>query len=70
MIEAKTVGEGRDISKRTAVVKPLASTKTKPKKVLPVEEEKVAAIQFKSPTRHFNNKNRIKRKLSTLKVRH
>ena len=60
MIEAKTVGEGRDISKRTAVVKPLASTKTKPKKAQPVEEEKVAAIQFKSPTRNFNSKNKIK----------
>ena len=60
MIEAKTMGDASDLSKRTAVVKPLASTKTKPKKVLPVEEEKVAAIQFKSPTRHFNSKNKIK----------
>ena len=71
MIEAKTVGEGRDISKRTAVVKPLASTKTKPKKSPPVEE--VAEVRFKSPTRNFNNKNKIKRKfyyrfISTVKV--
>ena len=66
MIEAKTMSEdGSDLSKRTAVVKPLASTKSKPKKAPPAEEEKVAEVKFKSPTRNFNNKNRIKRKLST-----
>ena len=66
MIEAKTrPGDGSDISKKTAVVKPLATTKTKPKKASPAEEEKVAEVRFKSPTRHFNNKKKIKRKFKS-----
>ena len=64
MIEAKTMGDASDLSKRTAVVKPLASTKTKPKKAPPVEEEKVAEVKFKSPTRNFNSKKGIKRKFT------
>ena len=63
MIEAKTRSDdGSDRSKRTAVVKPLASTKTKPKKAPPAEDEKVSEARFKSPTRNFNNKKKIKRK--------
>ena len=62
LIEARAGQSNR--AKRTAVVKPLASTRTTSKKPpVPAEEEKVPEVRFKSPTRQFNKKNNIKREL-------
>ena len=49
--------------KKTAIVKPMAKSKMKNQIKPEAEKPSETTVKFKSPTRNYNKKNKVKRRL-------